>query len=350
MIYSNNTDNPPNFTINTPGTYVITASSLNICDTVSINDTLSVLGPTSINPVLSSLTNCAPDSIVVTNLNAVNLGSVNWTTSVLSGSGTITPAFSSLNQPVFQVSAAGSFIVNAQAIGCCTGAPAACQFSDTLTFNQLPVLLQSIPYNDTCGGSTISWLQSFTISSYDSVRWNIDSISSGVAVNIFSDNSANPVNQTLTTPGQYIVSVTLYYLCTNAAGLVYRDTFSILLPTTVSTSYVTSGTICLPDSIVATNTVITNGTSFGWTASALGGGVITPLSSLALNPVFLPAGPDNYVITLEATGCCTDPASNCIQRDTFFVSRRHSSLKPLLSPIAVIHWKLSILISVIILQ
>lgn len=321
VIYSNNTNVPPNFTINTPGMYVITASSLNVCDTVSINDTLSVLGPTSINPVLSSLSNCAPDSIQVTTLNAINLASINWTSFVLSGSGTITPAASSLNQPVFQVSAAGSYIVNAQAIGCCTGAPAACQFSDTLSFNQLPVLLQATPYTDTCGGFTINWLQNFNIASYDSVRWKIDSVSSGSPTTIFSDKSANPVNQTLTTPGQYIVSVTLYNLCTTAAGIAFRDTFSILLPTTVSTSFVTSGTICLPDSIVATGTVITNGTSYGWTAAALGGGVISPLSSTVLNPVFLPANPDTYVITLEATGCCTDPASACERRDTFFVSQ-----------------------------
>ncbi len=315
-IFTSNAANPPSVLLSNIGTYILTAIVTNLCSSDTIQDTLKILGPTTFNPTLGPIPGCAPDSIKILNAGAINATGLSWTSTTLSG-GVISPSLTNITLPTFQINGAGSYSINGSVTGCCTQPGSDCSFNQIINIDQSPKIIQVLNYGDSCNTASIKFSNNFQISYADSVKWRIDSISSGSPNLIYSSSLLFPPDYIVNTAGTYIISLTAFNDCSLPNGILLIDTFTVLPPTIIAPLFTLPTKLCAPNSIIVANANAQNATSLSWASSTLSGGTITPSNSIALTPTFQINSAGSYEIKTVATGCCNSPQSICLLRDTF---------------------------------
>ncbi|MBL0341217.1 MAG: PKD domain-containing protein [Bacteroidetes bacterium] len=181
---NSSSQNPGSHTYNSPGTYTITYSLTNSCGTSTHSETITVLPPTIIQPVITLADQCTPAQFVP-DVNSQNVLTFLWTSNPTSGISITLPVDS---QPNFNVTNAGNYNINLQVTGCCSSINSICQWDTSLTFYQGPNLSLT-PIPTYCNSTTISPTSFISISgTISQYNWQFPGGSPS------SSNSANPGN------------------------------------------------------------------------------------------------------------------------------------------------------------
>ena len=290
--------NPGNVSYNSTGTYIVSLLINTPCGPQTIVDTFSVLRPTTILPNIALLSTCPPTTFVP-DVNSHNSTGFNWT--VVGGSSTVTLPTDS--QPSISINAAGNYTISVAAQGCCTDPASDCTWDTTVTVFQT-INLNKTPVNDFCGSATINPGNIISASgNITTYSWAFPGGSPS------SSSSASPGQISYPNPGTFIFSLTVTGPCGTKS---LSDTFIVAPPTRVSPVSNLPG-ICTPVNFNPTVHSL-NANGFQWSViSGLATITLPTDSQPAINVITAGA----VTIGLNATGCCTDPQSDCSWDTTF---------------------------------
>ena len=291
---SSNSANPGNVSYNTPGVYPIKLIVFSSCGNDTIIDSVRVLPPTIIQPVLSNLSNCAP-LVFNVNMNALNAQTTAWSLNPNLGSSITSP---NANQTSISISNPGLYTINASASGCCTAPQSVCSWSSQISLQQGPNI-SSNPIPSFCGNA------SFNPRTYINPSGNISQYQwSFPGGNPSSSNNALPGNVGYNTPGVYPLTLVVFSSCDT---ITIVDTVRVLPPTIITPTVSNAGN-CVPLSINA-NMNAQNAQTLIW---GINPSINTVISNVNNNQTSININdPGSYTITANATGCCTAPSSVC---------------------------------------
>jgi len=299
---SSNSQNSGNVTYNSSGNFPISLVVVSSCGNDTLIDTLKVLPPTVIQPMLNYSGNCTPLQIVG-NMNAANGLSYNWTINP-SGSGVISNP-NSTNTSI-TINTPGTTTISASATGCCTSPQSNCTWDTTINTIQGPNI-SSNPIPTFCGTAFINPSNYITVSGIISqYNW---SFPGGTPA---SSSNSTPGNVNYNSPGSYPISLTVTNSCGNAT---ITDTVRILPPTVINPQLNYSG-LCTPLQIVG-NMNSSNSNSLTWSLNPSGNGTIATPNNTQTNISI--TSPGTITINANATGCCTAAQSNCSWDTTFTI-------------------------------
>lgn len=296
---------PGGITYNTPGTYPIKLYINTACGLDSLIDTLTILGTSNITADFQAgIVPCLPPSVQLTpQTTSQNVSTYNWSVTPGVGATISNPVIA---QPNFNFSVADTFHVEVTATGCCT-VPADCYWDTTFIFLNAPILDTSfIPI--LCIGNSISPIDS----NYFSVNTNNTSINSyqwsfpGGTPN--TSANANPGSISYASAGSFPVTLTITHDC---GFSVISNLVKVSAPTIIDVDFPSPVDTCVSsvtDSLMPL-TQFSNAYSFLWSSTPSAG--ITFSDSSLAQPVIYISSASTYQFHVDATGCCTDPASIC---------------------------------------
>ena len=293
--------NPPPHIYTNAGNYTVTLSITNSCATSTYSQTVNILPPTIVSPVVTLPNICSPVNFTP-DVNSQNATSFFW--SFTTGNGTISLPPDS--QPLFTLPNAGSYGIHLAVTGCCLGPIARCTWDTTLTvFTGPTTSVSHIP--DFCGSASINPVNNFIVSggTVSAYQWTFTGGSPS------SSTLASPGTVTYSGPGNYIVKLVLTTPC---GPITLADTFSVLRPTTVH-PIVTLPTSCSPVTFIP-DVNSQNATGFNWSVTGGSNQIIAPTDSqpsIALNAGGI------FAIHLQAQGCCNAPTSDCVWDTTLTI-------------------------------
>ncbi len=291
---SSNSASPGSVAYNTPGVYPIKLIVFSSCGNDTIIDSVRVLPPTIIQPVLSNLSNCAP-LVFNGNMNASNAQTTVWSLNPNLGTSITNP---NANQTSISIGNPGSYTLTASATGCCTALQSVCNWNNQISLQQGPNI-SSNPIPSFCGTAN------FNPRTYINPSGNISQYQwSFPGGNPSSSNIALPGNVAYNSPGVYPLTLVIYSSCDTVTVV---DTVRVLSPTIIAPT-VSNGGNCVPLSINA-NMNAQNAQTLIW---GINPSINTVISNVNNNQTSININdPGNYTITANATGCCTAPSSVC---------------------------------------
>ncbi len=285
---------PSSHTYNTPGTYTITYTVTNSCGSSTQSKTVTVLPPTTVNPITQLIDYCSPSNFTP-DVNSNNVLTFLWTSSPMSGINISLPTDS---QPFFQINSAGIYNIQLNVTGCCNSPGSDCTWDTTMTILQGPNVTSN-PIPTFCGNAVLN--PSTYISATGSISQYNWSFPGGIPN---SSSSQNPGNISFNSSGNYPITLVVISSCGNDT---LTDTVRVLPPTIIQPLLNYTGN-CTPLQI-AGNLNPSNATSYLWGMSPSSNGIISAPSNSNTNITI--NTPGIVTITANANGCCTAPLSDC---------------------------------------
>ncbi len=257
----------PSHTYAGDGSYTVTLSAMNNCDTVVSTQTVVIVTPPSASFTASATSGCAPLTVQFTNTSSANSSTFNW--QFPGGS----PASSSAQNPSTTYSSAGTYTVTLT-VSNAAGTSTATQ---TITVIAVPTAGFTFAVN----GSTANFTNSS--SNAASYAWNFGDGATSTATN---------PSHTYAGDGTYTVTLN----ATNACGTV-TSTQTVVIVTPPSASFTMNASSgCAPLTVQFTNTSSANSSTFNW---QFPGG--NPSSSTAQNPSTTYSSAGTYTVTLTVS-------------------------------------------------
>jgi PKD repeat protein len=292
-----NGTSPGSISYNTAGTFIVTATATNMCNTSVDKDTFSIAPLATALFTLSDNTLCAPgETLTLTNssTNAFSSNPYTWSLSPNTGFSYINGTSAASANPQIAFTAGGNYVITLAVNGC----------GDPVSMNNVQVVapanvsITTIP--DICaqGINTVNPMAAVTGTS-PTVSWQFP----GGSPSIFNGNSPGAI--TYPTQGNYIITAVATNSCNTSTD---SDTFSIA-PQASALFTLSDDTLCAPaETLTITNSSANAFSSnpYSWTITPnTGFSFINGTSATSINPQIAFTVANTYTIQLTVNGCGT---------------------------------------------